>query len=510
MTERRNNLSKTQASNNSRSSTVASNNDQPLMTKNNLPNKISNNSLLSFVLCLISMLLLFFTNWSINSMVFPLYDKYFFNMREVCTAASGVVLILIALLSIRRARQLHGIWLVAGLLFGTIIGVMLVFIGDFIGNVIVLGIGACLLTSGMGISMVVTGLGLISQSPKRTLICIVAAELVIFQMRYLAPAGYSVIRLFIFTSALIIGALIVYPLAKASLIESEGGVSPIEASIVEPASYLPFGHQLFICLFLFRIVYGFILTFGAIDGIPTESVWGLVAVGILFIVVMINSSMLSMNRLFNIAFLFALAGFLLVPAHEVIKLSVTHGLLSCSIGVFEIFNYYVLISLARRNRRNAISTFSWGTAILVVGVISGANLGRFTNHYWASNDQVVILIVAGLTLTLVAYTIIFLRDFSFDKTIAEVIEHHQPVVRHRLESPVEIDSFDRKCDTIALQHNLTKRQTEIFKLLAKGRSGVFIQNELMVSYNTIKAHVKHIYLKLDVHTQQELIDLVEF
>jgi DNA-binding CsgD family transcriptional regulator len=46
-------------------------------------------------------------------------------------------------------------------------------------------------------------------------------------------------------------------------------------------------------------------------------------------------------------------------------------------------------------------------------------------------------------------------------------------------------------------------------LLAKGRNSRVIQKELHISYNTAKAHVRHIYTKLGVHSQQELIDLVE-
>ena len=46
-------------------------------------------------------------------------------------------------------------------------------------------------------------------------------------------------------------------------------------------------------------------------------------------------------------------------------------------------------------------------------------------------------------------------------------------------------------------------------LLARGRNVPFIEEELIISRNTIKTHVKHIYQKLDVHSQQELIDLVE-
>jgi DNA-binding NarL/FixJ family response regulator len=46
-------------------------------------------------------------------------------------------------------------------------------------------------------------------------------------------------------------------------------------------------------------------------------------------------------------------------------------------------------------------------------------------------------------------------------------------------------------------------------LLAKGRSMKFIQSSLVVSYHTAKAHTNHIYRKLEVHSREELIDLVE-
>lgn len=45
-------------------------------------------------------------------------------------------------------------------------------------------------------------------------------------------------------------------------------------------------------------------------------------------------------------------------------------------------------------------------------------------------------------------------------------------------------------------------------LLAAGRNGVYIQQALGVSYNTVKTHVAHIYAKLGVHTHQELLDFV--
>lgn len=50
----------------------------------------------------------------------------------------------------------------------------------------------------------------------------------------------------------------------------------------------------------------------------------------------------------------------------------------------------------------------------------------------------------------------------------------------------------------------------ILALVALGRSAKYISEELMVSYNTTRTHVRHIYEKLNIHSKQELIDLVLF
>lgn len=50
----------------------------------------------------------------------------------------------------------------------------------------------------------------------------------------------------------------------------------------------------------------------------------------------------------------------------------------------------------------------------------------------------------------------------------------------------------------------------ILALVALGRSAKYISEELVVSYNTTRTHVRHIYEKLNIHSKQELIDLVLF
>lgn len=71
------------------------------------------------------------------------------------------------------------------------------------------------------------------------------------------------------------------------------------------------------------------------------------------------------------------------------------------------------------------------------------------------------------------------------------------------------DVLDKKCDVSQARFALTPRELEVLRCLARGRDVPYIQEQLVVSANTVKAHVKHIYRKMDVHSQQQLIDAVE-
>lgn len=70
-------------------------------------------------------------------------------------------------------------------------------------------------------------------------------------------------------------------------------------------------------------------------------------------------------------------------------------------------------------------------------------------------------------------------------------------------------SFYKRCEQIADQYLLSRRETEVLFLLAKGHKAGFIEDKLCVSRSTAKTHINHIYKKLNIHTQQELLNMVE-
>lgn len=62
---------------------------------------------------------------------------------------------------------------------------------------------------------------------------------------------------------------------------------------------------------------------------------------------------------------------------------------------------------------------------------------------------------------------------------------------------------------IASLYRLSEREVEVMGYLSKGRGVSFTAEQLGLSQNTVKAYAKSLYKKLDVHSREELIDLVD-
>ena len=70
-------------------------------------------------------------------------------------------------------------------------------------------------------------------------------------------------------------------------------------------------------------------------------------------------------------------------------------------------------------------------------------------------------------------------------------------------------TFEQSCLILAEKWGLTRRESEIVALMAKGRDKQAIAERLFISEGTVKVHSRNIYQKMGIHSKQELIDLVE-
>ena len=74
---------------------------------------------------------------------------------------------------------------------------------------------------------------------------------------------------------------------------------------------------------------------------------------------------------------------------------------------------------------------------------------------------------------------------------------------------IEAQLWHDLCEIVARKHGLTPRETDVLEQLARGRDLAFMEEKFVLSRNTVKMHIKHVYEKLGVHSKQEVIDLVE-
>lgn len=65
-----------------------------------------------------------------------------------------------------------------------------------------------------------------------------------------------------------------------------------------------------------------------------------------------------------------------------------------------------------------------------------------------------------------------------------------------------------RCELLAKRFGLTSRETEVLMLLAQRKTVGQIEHELFIANGTAKAHVRHVYQKFDIHSREELFDLI--
>lgn len=71
------------------------------------------------------------------------------------------------------------------------------------------------------------------------------------------------------------------------------------------------------------------------------------------------------------------------------------------------------------------------------------------------------------------------------------------------------NSLVRACALLSKERGLSQREEEVLLLLAQRKTARDIERELCVANGTAKAHIRHVYQKLDIHTREELFDMVD-
>lgn len=121
----------------------------------------------------------------------------------------------------------------------------------------------------------------------------------------------------------------------------------------------------------------------------------------------------------------------------------------------------------------------------------------------ASTDVFTIIIAALVALICIAFA--FLELCTYNSTE----EQHAAAGKASEQNEVRSRRFRDRCDEISQSYGLTPREAEVLVLLAKGYHADSISTELNIARPTTRTHIQHIYQKLTINSQQELIRIVD-
>ncbi len=202
---------------------------------------------------------------------------------------------------------------------------------------------------------------------------------------------------------------------------------------------------------------------------------------------------------------------------------------------FEVLMWFLFSDISQVFRLSPIFVFGLGRGLLEIGSLVGMLLAQpifsdqFSGIFGGAEGTAALLLAI-----VIAYALLprqrEIKTIVSPSTVAdqnyavqqEAVSDEEAglVSPNRQQDAVERNSseedqkhekgrFRVRCEEIADRYMLSRRETEVIFLLAKGHNASFIQDKLCISKSTAKTHINHIYRKLDIHTQQELLNMVE-
>lgn len=264
-----------------------------------------------------------------------------------------------------------------------------------------------------------------------------------------------------------------------------------------------------------------------------STIFSLIVVGAAFIAIVLRWK----NR-FNPMFTYRLSLPIMVTGFVAIALFAdSHAALSLlliNIGYefFDVLVWVLFAAVALRPQESSLRVYGFGVAAMFAGMALGNELGYLLDMLVAQGSVQMTMVAMCCTLCLVVVAFLVLPEgtlVSFtegvltknrDQRDKAALENKKATAAQEQAMASEGDTgvsfagvqparLELQCLKVAKKYSLTPREQEVLVLLAHGRTLSIIARDLYIAKGTARTHIENIYRKLDVHKQQELIDLVE-
>lgn len=119
-------------------------------------------------------------------------------------------------------------------------------------------------------------------------------------------------------------------------------------------------------------------------------------------------------------------------------------------------------------------------------------------------EALAVVQVVVLALVVVAFVAIFYTEDSLASLWGAAVKTAEVTPEAEMRAARAIAA-----GRLAKEYGLTPREGEVLQLLAQGTSLLDIEKSLFIAQGTLRAHINHIYTKMDIHSRDELRGLIE-
>jgi len=166
-------------------------------------------------------------------------------------------------------------------------------------------------------------------------------------------------------------------------------------------------------------------------------------------------------------------------------------------GIYDLFWWSILGEMLDWSR-NPARILGIGLSANVFGVLLGGLIGN-----GIISSDIPNINASMLALAVVFFTLIILPVLN--KHLTAVLKDHAYLTVY---SEMSFEERKRAAAGFGLDEKLTEREREITALLLERKTVKMIAQELYLSENTVKTHIKNIYSKLNVQNRMELLSLL--
>lgn len=232
----------------------------------------------------------------------------------------------------------------------------------------------------------------------------------------------------------------------------------------------------------------------------------------LIIIVVLFASNLGIHELFRGALVCTAGGFLLGPVLQPFVADGGNMLISIGTVLFEAVVWFVAAIIVRSCTQPLLAAAAV-RLVIVLGHLVGAALGvgaEAWSHVEPNATEALSLVIVFAYVIMLVYLFndpVAKLPFTTGRPSTSTPKYDSPTSTQ----PVSSDAlqWSERCAVVAREHNLTPRETDVLELLARGRDLAFMEEKFVLSRNTVKMHIRHVYEKLGVHSKQEVINLME-